>query len=325
MIVSGCDPKPGDLRPSDPRPSAPKPALSLPPSPRTPVASAASAASSTTAPTASSTAQNAAAWIERRPYRFGVPDGVEPSKPLALVLYLHGLGGGAASFERALRVRELANRRGFAYAIPDGTPDGVKRKFWNATDSCCNFEHLDIDDVGYLRAVIDDASHRHAIDPKRVYVVGFSNGGFMAHRLACELSDRIAAIVSIAGAVWEDATRCQPSAPVAVLQIHGDKDPSVAFGGGKTLGRADTAQQPGARETVARWAQHDGCDLQPKSGEAFDLEERLEGSETVPLRYVGCKAGAVELWVVRGGNHFVAQGQGAGDRIWSFLRAHPKA
>lgn len=319
LLTSGCDTKPPEPKPLDPKPVA-SPAAS----PRASAPPAVPSASVAPSPAASSRPIDAAEWIRKRPYRFGLPAGADPSKPLPLVLYLHGFGAGASSFERGLHVQDLANRKGFAFAVPDGTPNGQKQKFWNATDSCCNFERVDIDDVAYLRAVLDDASTKHPIDPKRVYVVGFSNGGFMAHRLACELSDRIAAIASIAGSVWDDASRCQPKEPVAVLQIHGDKDPAVAFEGGKTLRRKDAAPHPAARETVARWAEHDGCASQPKSGEAFDLEEKLEGSETVPVRYGGCKGGGAELWVVRGGNHFVGQGQGAGDRIWSFLAAHPK-
>jgi pimeloyl-ACP methyl ester carboxylesterase len=81
-----------------------------------------------------------------------------------------------------------------------GQQDRRGHRFWSATDACCNLDGLAVDDVAYLRAVIRDVSARHAVDPRRVFIVGHSNGGFMAHRMACEASDLVAAVVSLAGA-----------------------------------------------------------------------------------------------------------------------------
>src|SRR4029079_2491638 len=139
------------------------------------------------------------------------------------------------------------------------------------------------DDVGYLDAVIDDVEQRYNIDTRRVFVAGHSNGGFMAHRLACDSADRVTGIVSLAGVTWEAAALCQPSAPVAVLQVHGDHDDTIPFSG--------TLSEPLAVRWGAMWAMRDGCSggLQD-TGTTLDLDASLPGSETSVTRW-DCPAG----------------------------------
>src|SRR5581483_722726 len=113
------------------------------------------------------------------------------------------------------------------YAFPDGTFDRHGDRFWNATDACCDFDETGVDDVAYFRAIVDDVASRYTIDPRRVYAAGASNGGYMAHRVACDAADRVAAVVSVDGANWKDPARCRPSEPVAVLEVHADTDEVV--------------------------------------------------------------------------------------------------
>ena len=262
--------------------------------------------------------------LAARPYRLVVPPGLDPAKSYPLVLFLHGYGASGSVFESALGVGAIARSRQFIYAIPDGTPDSHKMKFWNATDACCDFDGKSLDDVAYLRAVLADAMSKQAIDRKRVFVLGYSNGGFMAQRLACELSDTIAGIASIAGAAWKDASKCTPSEPVTVLQVHGDADPIVRYEGGHVLDKIQMQPHPSARETVAGWASRDRCGATLLPGALLDLEDKLEGAETVTAHYAGCADSAVELWTVRGGNHFIAQKPRAIEAILAFLFGHPK-
>jgi polyhydroxybutyrate depolymerase len=257
--------------------------------------------------------------LQTRPFLLENPS---PDRPSPLIVLLHGYGAPSTSLTAALKLESRARSKGFVYAVPEGTPDHRGLKFWNASTACCNFRDLPVDDVAYLAALIDDVKSRAEIDPNRVYVVGHSNGGFMAHRLACELSDRIAGIASIAGAAIEPAGACRPEQPVAILQIHGDQDWHVPYQGGRVLRRTTGGTHPSATETVARWGRLHGCDDDPVAGESIDLEPDLPGAETEVLRYEGCKGGAAELWTVRGGDHFVAQHGAAYDRIYDFLMAH---
>ena len=256
--------------------------------------------------------------ILSRPYKYKVPKDYDAKKPTPLVVMLHGLSASGELNELVLHLSPLADSRTFLYAYPDGTKNPIGQRFWNATDGCCDFFGSKVDDVGYLTAVIDDLSSRYNVDDKRIFLVGHSNGGYMAHRMACDRSAKIAGIVSLAGAQWIDASKCRPSDKVSVLQVHGTADTNVAYGG--------TPLTPGAHATVAIWASRNAC-LGPltDSGTRLDIVSTLAGAETKIESYSGCaKEGAVELWTMEGGGHipvFNAQWPGA---IYDFLLAHPK-
>lgn len=260
----------------------------------------------------------AAALIMARPYKYKVPTNYDPKKPTPLVVMLHGLSASGELNELVLHLAPLADSRTFIYAYPDGTKDPVGARFWNATDGCCDFFGSKVDDVAYLTAVIDDLSVRYNVDAKRVFLVGHSNGGYMAHRMACDRSSKIAGIVSLAGGQWIDATKCRPTGKVTVLQVHGTADTNVAYNG--------TALTPGARQTVAIWANRNACSgALTFGGTRLDIESTLAGAETKVESYDGCTSdGAVELWTLEGGGHiptFNAQWPGS---IYDFLMAHPK-
>jgi len=131
----------------------------------------------------------------------------------------------------------------------------------------------------------------------RTAVVGHSNGGFMAHRLACDHADQVDAVESQAGPLGADPDLCRPSRPVTVLHVHGDSDQEVAY-----LGRWDTSS---AQITATTWAALDGCAAEPTDGGTLDVSPDLGGDETtVQLWDEGCRDGTqVQLWTVGGGPH----------------------
>jgi polyhydroxybutyrate depolymerase len=272
------------------------------------------AGSSADAPTAGSP------LIAARPYRLVVPDGIQSTVPAPLLILLHGYGASGMLQELYFRMTREANTRGILYAIPDGTLDASMRRFWNATDACCDFAHTNVDDVAYLDAIIDDASARYAVDPRRIFLIGHSNGAFMAHRMACARANRIAAIVSLAGATFADSSRCAPSEPVAVLQVHGTADTTILYNGGSNAGVA----YPSAATSVARWGTHDRCAPTTTSGTTFDLDNGIPGAETRISRYEGCMGGAVELWSIEGGAHLPALNAQWSTLTLDWLMAHPK-
>ncbi len=264
--------------------------------------------------------------IAARPYRFVVPPGHDATAPAPLVVLFHGYGADGANQDLYFGLGAVAQREGFLLATPDGTFDSSARRFWNATDACCDFESRGIDDVAYFRAVVADVRSKFAVDPKRIYAVGHSNGGFMAHRLACDAADVLAAIVSLAGAGFADEAACQPSAPVSVLQVHGTADATILYGGGALFGRA----YPSAQQTVADWASRNGCSAVTEEGNAKDLVPTLVGAETAVRAHGGCTGGAAELWTVQNGGHIPAFNTNATQpgswpqEVWRFLRDHPK-
>jgi len=218
---------------------------------------------------------------------------------------------------------KATNARGVLLAIPDGTRDHKGKLFWNATEACCDFDNLPVDDVAYIDAIIDDASLKEHVDPDRIYIIGHSNGAFLAHRYACERSDRIAAIVALAGVPWSDASKCQGK-DVSVLQIHGDADPIIAYGGGKSFGNG--APYPSAEATVAAWALRDECGTTRRAlGDAVDLDKDVPEAETTREAY-DCPTGIdVALWRMKGAGHVPRFGPRFAAAALDFLLAHKRA
>jgi polyhydroxybutyrate depolymerase len=204
---------------------------------------------------------------------------------------------------------------------PNGTFDRSGSRFWNATDACCNFYRSTVDDVGYIRSLIADIREDYNVDRRRVYLVGHSNGAFMAHRLACEAAAEIAGIASLAGATFEDPSDCQPSEPVSILGIHGDADDTVLCAGGNF-----GSLYPGALETIMRWQIYDECAPQLMIEPTFvDLDRDTPGADTEIHRFVECARGTgVELWRIHGGAHIPTVSRDFGSRVWQWLSQHPK-
>jgi len=239
-----------------------------------------------------------------RPVTLVVPPGLPATAQIPLVLSLHGYSAKAALQEGYMQLAPLAEARGFVYAMADGTVDAAGQQFWNATDACCDFFATGVDDVAYLRGVIDEIVEGLPVDPERVYVFGHSNGGFMAQRLACDAADRITGVVSLAGAAVLDPSLCAPSKPVHLLQIHGTGDDVIQYDGGST---AFGGAFPSAQATVTGWASRNGCQgsLQPVG--TVDLESNIPGAETTQDAFTGCGAdGSVALWTMDGAGHIPA-------------------
>ena len=259
--------------------------------------------------------------VNGRPYAVTVPSSYDPSTPTPLVVLLHGYTASAAVQDGYFQISALAETKGFLVALPDGQKDPLGNRSWNATDSCCAFADASVDDVGFLGGVISDMKARFSVDAKRVFLIGHSNGGFMSHRLACDLSTEIAGIVSVAGMVWKDTSKCNPTSPVAVLQIHGENDETILYGGGSVFPLIPP--YPSARETVAMWAAKNGCDGALGDGGRLDIVSDLEGEETRVERHA-CPSGAAELWSIEAGSHVPRFQASWPEKIWAFLEAHPK-
>ena len=223
----------------------------------------------------------------------------------------------------------LAESRGFLVCYPSGTLDAAGRWFWNGTD-VLSFSGPDVDDSGYLRGVIEEIQRRFAVDPKRIYVTGYSSGGNMSQRLALEHADLIAAIANMAGAgTYYDPNHCGPTQPVNVLKIRGTAD-NYLGGTFEVFGLPVVGEDPGPVRTVQIWAGYNGC-----QNPVFDAAPSLDlsyqgvlGIETTVLRYTQCPpGGSVELWTVNGGDHYFGLGNGTSQflpLVVDWLLAHPK-
>jgi polyhydroxybutyrate depolymerase len=267
--------------------------------------------------------------IAARPYKTKIPSSYDPTKPTPLLIMFHGYASSAEKHEAYFQFAPVAEAQGFLYAYPDGVKDAVGNQGWNATDACCFFTTPKPDDVAYVSAILDDMSARYNVDPKRIFLVGHSNGAFLSHRLGCELAPRIAAFVSMAGGVWNDPSQCTPTAPLSVVELHATDDPIVNYDGGAIFPSV-TPLYPSAHATVATWATKNNCTTAlTDTGAPLDLVADVAGAETTVERYGGCNAGvSVELWTMNGivatSAHQPSLAPSFAATIWSFLNAHAK-
>ena len=260
--------------------------------------------------------------IGGRPVTVHVPDSYDPARPAPLVVALHGYTSNANELETYLRLTPESDRRGFVYAYPEGSTDDRGDRFWNATDACCAFSSPGPDDSRYLGELISTIQGSYRIDRARVYLIGHSNGGFMAFRMACDHADQITAIVSLNGASWNDAARCRPSEPVSVLAIHSSTDETIAFGGG-LIGRA---AYPSAATTVAQWLGYNRCAEADRNAPALDLVTDLPAAETSVRTYAqGCAGGStVQAWTINRGTHVPQLGPAFAPAVTDFLLSQAK-
>lgn len=235
-----------------------------------------------------------------------------------LVLLLHGLGSSGEDIA-ASAWPAFASAHGIAWAAPSGPLDAQGRRFWNAGTACCNFGQLPIDHVAALSDLIRRLTADSSIDPRRVFVVGHSNGGFMAHRLACERPELLRGLVAVAGTSAPERGACKAPRDLRVLQVHGDADRIVPQLGGHLFSDPRLPEHASARKTAADWAAALGCDPSPATTALVELETRIPGPETAVERYERCKTGAVESWTVKGGGHDVGFSEPAVAAVWSFL------
>ncbi len=235
------------------------------------------------------------------------------SRPLPLVLVLHGGGENAEMAQRNTAFSARADKLGFIVAYPNGT--GAQRRrglTWNAGDCCGYARQNGVDDVAFLRALIARLRRNLRIDPLRIYAAGFGNGGMMAHRLACEASEEVAAVAVVGGALL---ARCQPAQPVSVVIIHGAKDPWVPFGGGKVGNQTF----PAVADAVAFWVTHNGAQV-PRRTErgSVVLETFPDGRKGTEVMQITLKEGT-HAWPAGEPPAFSATGA-----ILDFFAAHPK-
>jgi polyhydroxybutyrate depolymerase len=251
-----------------------------------------------------------------RPVVLEVPKAYDGSKSWPLLILLHGYSASGFIEESYLQLKPLVDEYGVLLAAPDGTVNSRNLEFWNATDACCDLDHSGVDDVGYISGLIDEIKGTYNVDPKRVYVMGHSNGGYMSYRMACDHAEKIAGIVVLAGATWLDTSRCAPSRPVSVLHVHGNQDTQVLYGG--------ASDYPGAMQSVADWAHYDHCGTTTTAGDPIDLDTALAGAETTTAHYDGCPPGiGVELWTIQGGSHIPNFSSAFREKTWAWLLAHP--
>jgi polyhydroxybutyrate depolymerase len=229
---------------------------------------------------------------QERTYLIHVPPGYNSQVPVPLLLALHGRGGDGSSMARLTAFNYLADEENFIVVYPDGLDNR-----WNFVTDPPGYGRMRQDDVGFLLALLDEVSSQYSIDATRVYVTGFSNGGFMTQRLACAAPERFAAFASVGGAGFVGLSElCQTPSSLSLLLMHGTEDSIVPWSG-HTRRRLESVE-----ETFAFWSIYTGCD-----GEVTETALAQQGHSpdtSVTLLTAFCPEGnELLLYEVEGGGH----------------------
>lgn len=225
--------------------------------------------------------------IAREHYIFVPPDADETTP---LIIALHGLGGNAKNLRFGIGLTKRAARDGFAVIYPQGIRLKQGSRHWNA-----GFTFSDVDDLGYLDALIADTVKTRGLNPNRVTVFGISNGGYMAYRMACHATRPIHSIAVVAGTMsQEDWSDCPAPNPVSVLHIHGIDDPMIHFTG-IAEGMSGWGGAPAVPVLAGHWAQKQNAKPAPNLTNYKTLTE---------ARYVNSTTGAeVQMLALEGFGH----------------------
>ena len=197
----------------------------------------------------------------QRDYILYIPEIYDGSSDVPLVLNFHGFGSNATQQMVYGDFRDIADTEGFLLVHPEGTTF-IGNQFWNV-----GFPGLssNIDDVGFTEALIDELATLYAIDLDRVYATGMSNGGFMSFLLACQLSEKIAAVASVTGSMTQDTfDDCNAQHPTPVLQIHGTEDDVVLY-------NENNLSLP-IPDVISYWVDHNNCETTPTTTTLPDVD-----------------------------------------------------
>lgn len=241
-----------------------------------------------------------------RSYLLHIPPGLDSVHAVPLVFAFHGAGEQPEILQLSSGLDEVAANSRFVLVYPQGMGNT-----WNG-GTCCGYAvENNIDDNAFVREMLSDLGTIVSIDAKRIYATGFSNGGILSYRLACEMSDVFAAIAPVAGTLTHSP--CEPEQPVSVLHVQGMADRVVPSEGGGAL------DFPPLEQVLATWVDLNGC-----TGSAT-VDNPIE--KITHSAYATCEAGAaVELYAVEAGGHAWVSKYvfPMSQTIWDFFAAHPK-
>jgi len=276
-----------------------------------------------------------------RTYLLYIPSSYEPTKPIPVVFLFHGGGGTGQGMERLTLggLNRIADREGFIIVYPDGI-----EKHWNDGRGLQAYRahRENIDDVGFISALIEHLIRTLNIDSNRIYAAGISNGGQFSQRLACELSDRIAAIGVVAIQLPEHLpSSCAPKRPVSVLMMPGTEDPLVPWEGGeigfkrgRKFGRVLSVS-----ESIRFWTMKNKCPSSPMITYEPDRDPK-DGTRVRRESYGPCSQETETLlYAIEGGGHTWPGGDqylpawmigrtsrdiDAHEVIWEFFKRHTR-
>jgi polyhydroxybutyrate depolymerase len=262
----------------------------------------------------------------KRSYFVHVGQGINLKVPQPVILAFNGGGGSPQSFAAKTDLNARSGNAGFIVVYPLGIQNTWNAGSWKGGACCGEAQQQGIDDVAFTSAILDDLASVMPLDVKRIFATGFSNGGALSYRLACELPSRIAAIAVSSASIW--VSECHPSRPVPVLHFHGTADRFAPYEGG-TGADTQAGSARSAQESVDIWVSLNGCTSET-------LVTYQHGSATC-VTHPSCKQNAeTTLCTIQGMGHQWPGGTpgpsalgatthdiSATDMLLSFFQKHP--
>ena len=277
-----------------------------------------------------------------RTYMIHVPRSYDGVEPVSLVVVFHGGGGNGRNIQETSDFNKKADDEGFIVVYPQGS--GKFDNFlltWNV-GFCCGYAYENqIDDIRFVRVLIEDIKSRYVINDSRIYATGISNGGMMTYRIGAELEDIFAAITPIAASIGGQATEQEiiwripePTEPVSAIIFHGMNDTRVPYGGGRPTAN-DTKgayNYVSVNESIAFWVEHNRCSNMPSRNIS------ASGNVICDVFTDGDNDTDVVLYTIVDGGHTWPGGRqgrkegdiptdeiSATDLMWDFFKEHPKS
>ena len=250
---------------------------------------------------------------DRKDLKVYLPKDFKKKDKWPLIISMHGYGGSSFIQNYYIRLKRYKSKFGYVFASPNGLNNEEGKSYWNASEFCCDFDKSGVDDIAYIKGIIEEIKSSKEIgriDPKRVYLIGYSNGAFLASKIACSDQVDIAGIVTISGTSDLRDTdgelldvkdlNCKHDRPIPTLHVHGTEDSTILYDGqdnGKTA-------HVGALDQVARWGVQNRClgDLIKKET-PINSSNFIRSKETDHFVMKDCAA-PVEHFRVNGGAHF---------------------
>jgi polyhydroxybutyrate depolymerase len=259
-----------------------------------------------------------------REYTLHVPPGYDASKPVPLVISMHGAAMWPAAQQHASQWDRVADREGFIVAYPSGMSGEEGPRIWSV-----GLGPRLRQDVIFIGDLIDELSRNYKIDPERIYANGFSNGGGMAFVLSCTMSQRIAAVGMVGAALTLPWSWCRDERPVPVIAFHGTADDAGPYHGGSSWVSLGKPIFPDIEPFMANWARRNGC--------SPAAVESSIAADVTRIAYPGCDAAPVVLYRIEGGGHTWPAGGhiaewfvgtttpsiNASELMWKFYEDHP--
>jgi polyhydroxybutyrate depolymerase len=260
----------------------------------------------------------------QRTYLLHLPSDYSATEALPLVIAMHGGFGSGPNLENQSQLSVKADEENFIVVYPEGVAGPFNIRTWNAGECCGYSAANNIDDVGFISALIDSLIAHYAVDTMRIYATGMSNGAFMSYRLACELSTKIAAIAPVAGSMALD--ECLPAHSVPIIHFHSYLDSNVPYSGGYGDGVSDHYNPP-LDSVLNVWSSANGCNI---------VQDTLvDDNNFTHIIWDNCECNAsIEYYITHDGGHSWPGGNEtvigdpvsnlqANDLMWDFFEDHP--